>query len=480
MSAPSNGILWTSNQAAQAVDGQARGVWEVSGVSIDTRTMRPGDLFVAIKGPNFDGHDFIADALERGAGAVMASRIPGGLAPDAPFLIVKDTMIGLEKLGVAARGRAKAKVVGVTGSVGKTGTKEALRLVLGRQGRAEATEGNLNNHWGLPLSLARLSPRADFAVMEMGMNHAGELTPLSMMARPDVAIITTVAQAHSEHFESEEAIADAKGEIFAGLAPGGAAILNRDNPHFDRLAQAAKDHGADRIIGFGVDPRSDARLLDVYLEPARSLVVADILGRPLSYRIGTPGRHWVMNALAVLAAVSALGADVVQAAVSLEALRAPAGRGKSSRICLLGGDFQLIDESYNANPASMAASLDVLGRAHPGPGGRRIAVLGDMLELGRDSAERHAQLVRPLEANRIDLVFTAGREMIHLWDALERSMRGGHAANSENLARLVAATVEPGDVVMVKGSAGSRMGAVVRALEGLDAAGAPGRVVNGE
>lgn len=468
MSLTLNGILWTSREAAAATGGLSAIAWEANGVSIDTRTLAPGDLFVALRGPNMDGHRFVAEALAKGAAAAVVERVPEGVHGAAPLLLVSDTTRALSDLAGAARKRSRGRIVAVTGSVGKTGTKEALRFVLGMQGRVSATEGNLNNHWGLPLSLARMPRHSAFAILELGMNHSGELTPLSRLARPHVAVITTVERVHGAHFASVEEIADAKAEIFAGLEENGVAVLNRDNPHFERLDRAARDHGAATVLGFGADPGAQARLLSMVLEPARSLVEAEVLGHRLSYRVGVPGRHWVLNSLAVLAVVGAVGADVDAAAVALEALRAPAGRGQSCRVCIPGGDFQLIDESYNASPASMRAAMAVLGRARPAPGGRRIAVLGDMLELGSDSATLHADLVSVLEETSIDLVFTAGRDMIHLWDALAGPLRGSHASNSQGLAPLVAAAVEPGDVVMVKGSAGSRMGLVVRALKDLD------------
>lgn len=482
MTARNNGILWTSGEAKAATGGTSEGLWEATGVAIDSRKVQPGDLFVALAGPSFDGHDFVADALARGAAAAVVSRVPEKLTPGAPLLVVTDTLRALHDLATAARVRSRARIVAITGSVGKTGTKEALRRVLGLQGRTAATEGNLNNHIGVPLSLARLPRDAAFAVFELGMNHAGELTPLARMVRPHVALITTVERAHSAHFVSVEEIADAKAEILAGLEAGGTAVLNRDNPHFERLAGVARRHGA-RVVSFGQSELAEARVLDVFLEPARSLVVAEVAGQALSFRIGTPGRHWVANCMAVLAVAGALGADLAAAAAALEGLRAPDGRGRSCRVCIDGGDFQLIDDSYNANPASMAAALAVLGQSRPGPGGRRIAILGDMLELGPDSAEHHARLVLPLESARVDLVFTAGREMVHLWDALPRPMRGGHAASSDRLAPLVRSAIEPGDVVVVKGSAGSRMGRVVAALKAMDA-GAERKfgamVVNGE
>ena len=458
--------LWNAIEAAAATRGRITAPWTATGVSIDTRTLAPGDIFVALKGPNFDGHDFCLEALDKGAAALLVDRIPVGLPAKAPILEVPDVMRGLTDLAATARTRSAAKVIGVTGSVGKTGTKEALRLVLSRQGATHATEGNLNNHWGLPLTLARLPRDAAFAVLEMGMNHPGEITPLSVLARPHVAVITTVEAVHSAFFASTEQIADAKAEIFAGMATGGTAVLNRDNPHFERLAGAARAKGL-AVLSFGTAPEADLRAADMILNGERSDVKATIQGRPLDYRLGVPGRHWVVNSLGVLGAVLAAGADVAAAAAALVDLAPPKGRGKRSVVTIEGGSFLLVDESYNASPASVAAALETLSRARPALGGRRIAVLGDMLELGADSAERHAGMLGPIQESGIDLVFTAGKEMGHLWEALPRALCGARAPDSQALAPLVATALRPGDVVMVKGSAGSRMGIVVKALEAL-------------
>ena len=458
--------LWNAIEAAAATRGRITGPWTATGVSIDTRTLAPGDIFVALKGPNFDAHDFCFEALEKGAAALLVDRIPVGLPTKAPILEVPDVMRGLADLATTARARSTAKVIGVTGSVGKTGTKEALRLVLSRQGPTHATEGNLNNHWGLPLTLARLPRDAAFAVLEMGMNHPGEITPLSVLARPHVAVITTVEAVHSAFFASTEQIADAKAEIFAGMAAGGTAVLNRDNPHFERLAAAARAKGL-AVLAFGTAPEADLRAADMILNGERSDVKAMIQGRPIDYRLGVPGRHWVINSLAVLGAVLAAGADVDAAAAALVDLEPPKGRGERSTVIVEGGSFLLVDESYNASPASVTAALETLSRARPALGGRRIAVLGDMLELGANSAERHAGLLGPIQESGIDLVFTAGKEMGHLWEVLPKSLCGARAPDSQALASMVATALRPGDVVMVKGSAGSRMGVVVKALEAL-------------
>ena len=455
--------LWTSQEAAEATGGRAEGAWRAEGVSIDSRSLLPGDLFVALQGPTFDGHAFVAAALAGGAAAALVARRPDGLA-GAPLLLVGDTLGGLQDLGRAARARSHAEIVGVTGSVGKTGVKEALLLVLGRQGATHASVGSFNNQWGVPLSLARTPPTARFGVFEMGMNHAGEIALLTRQVRPHVAVITTVEAVHIENFLSVEAIADAKAEIFSGLEQGGTAVLERDNRHFERLRRLAREAGVGRILSFGRSAEADVRLHAAREDSDGTTVEADVRGVPLIYRVGIAGRHWVTNSLGVLAAVHALGADVAAAAAALADLRPSKGRGLRTSVSLLHGRFELIDDSYNASPASMAASFEVLRRSRPADGGRRIAVLGDMLELGADAPALHAGLARGLVENRIDLVFTAGPLMAHLRAALPAGMRAAHCADSATLAPEVAAAVRPGDVISVKGSAASRMRAVVEAL----------------
>ncbi len=454
--------LWTSAEAAAATAATpSGGMWEAFGVSIDSRTVQPGDLFIALEGPSHDGHDHVAGALAAGAVGALVHRLPAGVPEDAPLLLVKDTMVALQDLGVASRNRSAAHIVAVTGSVGKTGTKEMLRLVLSNQGPTHASVGSFNNHWGVPLSLARMPKGVRFAVFELGMNHAGELTPLTRMVRPHVAAITTVEAVHMEFFASTEAIADAKAEIFAGLETDGIAILPRDNRHYQRLAAAAS--GA-RILSFGSHIDATARLLDCGVDPASTAVFALLDDHPLSYRIGIPGLHWAMNSLAVLLIVKALGGDADAAAHALAGMSAPKGRGERRTVTVTGGTAELIDESYNASPVSMRAAIATLASAKPAKGARRIAVLGDMLELGPSSAALHQGLAETVETWGIDLVFTAGPLMAHLRQALPEQRRGGHADNSEALAPLVKQAVKAGDVVMVKGSAGSRMGRVVQTL----------------
>jgi len=462
-------VLWTAEDAAAATNGQVTRPWTATGVTIDSRKVAPGDLFVAIKGPNFDGHDFVAKALEAGAAAALVSTVPPGVPGDASLLAVEqDTLSALADLGNVARLRTKARVVGVTGSVGKTGTKEALRHVLSAQGRTYATEGSLNNHWGVPLSLARMPADSEFGVFELGMNHAGELGPLSRQVMPDVAVITTVEAAHLEFFDSVEAIADAKAEIFEGMNPNGVAVLNRDNPHFGRLLAAARTQGLSRIWSFGTHEDAEARLVDCSLHATCSAVTAVILGERIQYCLALPGKHWVMNSLAVLLAVKALGADVAAAARALSTIQPVKGRGTRKRIHAAKGTLTLIDESYNASPAAMAATFEVLGKIDPGAGGRRIAVLGDMRELGDRADALHAALAEPLKAAHVDTVYGCGPHMRALFDRLPPAMRGAWAETSAELAPIVTGAAKGGDVVLVKGSLGSRMAVVVEALSALD------------
>jgi UDP-N-acetylmuramoyl-tripeptide--D-alanyl-D-alanine ligase len=461
--------LWTVEAMASSMRAQRTGSLprSVPGISIDTRSIAAGEAFFAIKGDNRDGHDFVAAALQAGAGlAVVAADRRGDFPSDAPLLVVPDVLDGLRELARAARARAQARIVGVTGSVGKTGTKEALRLTLAKDGETHASVASYNNHWGVPLSLARCPAGARYAVFEMGMNHAGEIAPLTRLVRPQVAIITTVEPVHLEFFGSIEAIADAKAEIFLGLEPGGAAVLNRDNSQFARLARSARDAGVGRIVAFGEHARADARLIRCSLQAGGSTVQARILGSDVTYKLGAPGRHLVLNSLAVLAAVSLLGADLALAALALAQLQPASGRGSRVTLEVPGGNALLIDESYNANPASMQAALALLGQADVGARGRRIAVLGDMLELGPGGADLHRRLADAVRDNAVDLVFCCGPLMRALWEALPTSCQGGYAETSAALEPHVLAAVQPGDTVMVKGSLGSRMAPIVKALSG--------------
>jgi UDP-N-acetylmuramoyl-tripeptide--D-alanyl-D-alanine ligase len=460
--------LWTIEAMASAMRARREGSLpdSVRGISIDSRSIAPSEAFFAIKGDSRDGHDFVDAALENGAAlCVVAADRRDQFPKDAPLLVVPDVLEGLRDLARAARARLQAKVIGVTGSVGKTGTKEALRLALAPDGETHASVASYNNHWGVPLSLARCPESARFAIFEMGMNHAGEIEPLTKLVRPHVAIVTTIEPVHLEFFPSLEGIADAKSEIFLGLEPGGAAVINRDNPHYERLRQKAKAAGVGRIVSFGEHADADVRVVKFSLHPECSIVQASVLGTEVTYKLGAPGQHLVWNSLAVLAAVALVNADLALAALALAELKPATGRGVRITLGLPGGTAQLIDESYNANPASMRAALAVLGQASVGPRGRRIAVVGDMLELGADGAKLHRELANAVLANNVDLVFCSGPLMRQLWEALPSERRGGYADTSSALESSVLTAVQPGDTLMVKGSLGSRMGPLVKALE---------------
>ncbi|HZQ12348.1 MAG TPA: UDP-N-acetylmuramoylalanyl-D-glutamyl-2,6-diaminopimelate--D-alanyl-D-alanine ligase [Pseudolabrys sp.] len=459
--------LWTIDAMAAAMRAEKRGALPagIPGLSIDTRSIGKGEAFFAITGDNRDGHDFVDDALKRGAGLAVVARAQAQRFQGAPLLVVDDVLEALRDLARVARARSHAKVIAVTGSVGKTGTKEALRLALAANGDTHASAASYNNHWGVPLSLARCPADAKYAVFEIGMNHAGEITPLTRLARPDIAIVTSIAPVHLEFFGTLDKIADAKAEIFLGIEPGGVAVLNRDNAQYARLEAAAKAAGVARIVSFGEHPKSDARLLRVSLQPESSTAEADILGQPVTYKLGAPGRHIVVNSLAVLAAASLAGADLALAALALGQLAPPVGRGARAILRVPGGRALLIDESYNANPVSMAAAIALLGQAPVGPRGRRIAVLGDMLELGPSGAELHRGLAAPLAAAKVDLVFCSGPLMKALWEALPSNRRGGYADTAAALEPAVVEAIRDGDAVMVKGSLGSKMGPIVKALE---------------
>src|SRR4051794_27951778 len=464
MSAP----LWTSSDMATAMRAVVNGALPnaISGLSIDSRSISAGEAYFAIKGDVHDGHDFVAAALNAGAAlAVVENAQRPKISHDAPLLGGGDVPAGLVDLPPASPARLSAPVIAVTGSVGKTSTKEALRRVLGAQGETHASAASFNNHWGVPLSLARCPGSARFAIFEIGMNHAGEITPLVKMVRPHVAVITTVEPVHLEFFAGIEAIADAKAEIFEGLEPGGAVVLNRDNSQFARLQRRAKKLGISRIVSFGAHKKSDARLIDVSLHAACSAVHADILGHDVTYKLGMPGRHMAMNSLAVLAAASLAGADLALAGLALSQAQPAAGRGVRHVLEVGHGEATLIDESYNANPASMAAALNVLGAASVGPQGRRIAVLGDMLELGPTAAELHRGLIEAVRANHVDLVYCCGPLMRNLWDALSSGKRGGYAESAAALESQVLAAIRGGDAIMVKGSLGSKMKPIVNALQ---------------
>jgi UDP-N-acetylmuramoyl-tripeptide--D-alanyl-D-alanine ligase len=459
--------LWTPQEAAAATGGELRGVDDaaIGGVSIDSRSVAAGDLFFAIKGDRLDGHDYVEAALGAGAAmAVIERRTASRYPADARLLLVDDTLQAMRDLGRAARARSAAKIVAVTGSAGKTGTKEALKQALRPSGTTHASAASFNNHWGVPLSLARMPRDAAYAVFEIGMNHAGEISPLVKMVRPHLAIVTTIEAVHLEYFSGIEAIADAKAEIFDGLEPGGAAILNRDNGQFGRLRRIAEEKNVARIVSFGERADANARLLKLMLLDDSSTLSADILGEEVFLKLGVPGKHIAMNALAVLAAVKLAGADLAEAGLALGRLEAPPGRGRRVPLELPGGEGLLIDESYNANPASMRAAFEVLGRSRTESGGRKIAVLGDMLELGSEGASAHAALAEAARGAGVQLIYCAGPLMRSLWDALPAGLRGGYAEDSKTLEPEVIASLRGGDVIMVKASNGSRMGPVAQSI----------------
>ncbi|QDM16281.1 UDP-N-acetylmuramoylalanyl-D-glutamyl-2,6-diaminopimelate--D-alanyl-D-alanine ligase [Tardiphaga sp. vice304] len=461
-------FLWTCADMTQAMRATVRGALPegITGISIDSRSIAPGEAYFAIKGEVHDGHAFVEAALKNGAGVAVVEAAQRDRFPqDAPLLIVDDVLKGLVDLGIAARARLGGQVIAVTGSVGKTSTKEALRRVFEAQGETHASVASFNNHWGVPLTLARCPATARFAVFEIGMNHAGEIESLVKMVRPHFAIITTVEPVHLEFFSGVTAIADAKAEIFAGLEPGGVAILNRDNVHFAHLQKRADEYGVSRIVSFGSDLSADVRLIDIALHPTCSAVHADILGHDVTYKLGMPGRHMAINSLAVLAAALLMGADLALAALTLSKVEPAVGRGLRYQLALVGGEAVLIDETFNANPASMQAALSVLGAAEVGSKGRRIAVLGDMLELGPEGAELHRGVVDAVNNEQIDLVFCCGPLMRNLWDALSTGRRGGYAEDAAALESQVLAAIRAGDVIMVKGSKGSRMHPIVSALQ---------------
>jgi UDP-N-acetylmuramoyl-tripeptide--D-alanyl-D-alanine ligase len=445
--------LWTKPEAEAATLGQASQTFSANGLSIDTRTLKEGDLFVALKGEHRDGHDFVRVAFDAHAGAALVSHRPDGVT--GPLLTVGHTQRGLEDLGRAARARSHAKILGITGSAGKTTTKEILRLAFNALGRTHASASSHNNHWGVPLSLASLPRDAEYGIFEIGMNHFGEIRNLVSFVRPHVAMITTIAPAHLEFFGNCESIADAKSEIFEGLLPGGAALIPADSPYAERLKARARQAHVSNIVGFGI--AGAAKLLSFTPDGGGMRVKADILGRAVDCLVGAPGAHIAQNVVGALAAVALLEGDVLNAAAALKNFTALKGRGARFE----AGGIAVIDESYNANPASMAAALALLGNIS----GRKIAVLGDMLEMGEGCIAHHAALAQPIAANTVDLVFACGPQMKALWENLPAKIRGAYAETSAALLPKLLAALKPGDAVLVKGSNGARMSVIIDALK---------------
>ncbi len=469
----SSNVIWTSIEVAAATKGVAKGTWSATGVSIDSRATKKGDLFIAIRGDNTDGHLYAAKAIENGAVAVVVDQAIEGIAEDK-ILMVDDTFKAMQDLGSAARARSAAKIIAITGSVGKTGTKEMLGRAFSALGQTHYSEKSLNNHWGVPLSLSRMHAGCDFGIFEMGMNHTHEIEPLTRMVRPHVAIITTIASVHSEHFaDGLDGIARAKAEIFQGMDEHGIAILNRDNVQYDILKSSAQKCGIRKVFSFGKHEDSDARLNNCLVASNGTRISATILGEEYEFTLKDAGEHIALNALSVLLSVKLLGGEVKQAINALKGIEPPAGRGKREYINV--GDpsnpVTLIDESYNASPVAMEAAFKVMALIDPGRGGRRIAILGDMYELGNNAPQIHRDLALPLQAAGVDLVYTCGTLMKNLYDAIPEQNRGAHSEDSPELAQIVPDVLVPGDVVLIKGSRGGgkipRMQVVVEALREL-------------
>jgi UDP-N-acetylmuramoyl-tripeptide--D-alanyl-D-alanine ligase len=460
--------LWTSADLIAAVHGRPLGNLPqgVTGISIDSRAIAPGEAFFAIKGDRVDGHDFASFAVANGASLLVVSegKLPALGRLVTPMIVVQDVLQALVDLGCAARDRTAARIIAVTGSVGKTTTKEMLRQALAPSGSVHASVASFNNHWGVPLTLARMPETTDYGIFEIGMNHANEIRPLVGMVRPHVAMITTIAPAHLGNFRDLEEIAAAKAEIFDGLVPGGHALLNRDNEQFAFLEAAAKAAGVSHVHAFGADPAAEFRLLDYVGEAEGGLLRATIGGQTLEVPMGAPGRHIAENAVAVLGAVHLAGGDVEKAMAGLASMQAEKGRGRRYQLAKDGGWFTVIDESYNANPASMRAAIALLRDARPHDGGRRIAVIGDMLEMGDHSPAVHAGLAEPLEEAGITNVWLGGPDMAALRDALPEATAREYREDADALAVFVVEAVRPGDVLMVKSSKGTGFGRIVSAL----------------
>lgn len=460
--------LWTSNALIDATGGRPLGSLPagIGGISIDTRSLQPGDAFFAIKGDTLDGHDFATAAVKAGASVLIVAegKLPALGRLSAPMIVVPDVLSALERLGAAARERSRARIIAVTGSAGKTSTKEALRHVLSTVGKVHASDKSFNNHWGVPLTLARMPDDCDYAVFEIGMNHPGEIRPLVKLVRPEIAIVTLIAAAHLGHFRDLDEIAEAKAEIFEGVTLDGTVLLNRDDSRFELLAGLARAQGIEHILGFGENEQADVRLLQCSLHAESSDISVIVGGQELAAKIGVPGRHTVQNVLALLGAAYVAGAELGPIAAALADLSAESGRGRRHLLSLPGGEATLIDESYNANPASMRAAIALLDATPVSGGGRRIAVLGDMLELGSYSAKLHSRLADVLRNSRTDLVFLAGPEMKALAGILPSELLADYRGGAEELKPLLLDALRPGDVVVVKSSKGIGFSRLVDAL----------------
>jgi UDP-N-acetylmuramoyl-tripeptide--D-alanyl-D-alanine ligase len=465
-------VLWTGADIALATGGILSDDFECGGVSIDTRTLAAGDVYIALKGDALDGHAYVGEAFRRGAVAAIVEKsfmpsVTG--AAGGKYVYVEDILAALQDLGMAARTRTTAKIIAVTGSAGKTGTKEMLAVIFGALGKTHASKKSYNNHWGVPLSLACMPLETKFGIFEMGMNHAGELAGLTKLVRPDVAMITTIEPVHLEFFKNTEAIADAKAEVFGSMDEQGIVVLPFDNQHFMRLKALAEKQGVRKIFSFGEDDQADSVLLDCALHADSSKVSATVLGEKVKYKLNISGKHIAMNSLGALTVVKAMAENLN---IAIEALRLAvpvAGRGNRLGITIAEDmpPVIIIDESYNANPAAMLAAFEVFAMVEPVAGGRRIAVLGDMLELGKEGPRLHAELANPLLKAKTDLVFCCGLQMDAMYQLLPEDWRGGQAKDSQALALLVTAAVRAGDVILIKGSLGSRMAYVVQALQNM-------------
>jgi len=461
-------LLWTSEALVAAVSGRPVGKMPegVSGISIDSRSLKPGDAFFAIKGDKLDGHDFATAAIKAGAGVLVVAegRLPALGRLNVPMIVVQDVLAALQKAGIAARARSRARIIAVTGSAGKTTTKDMLREVLSAAGTVHAADRSFNNHWGVPLTLARMPADCDYAVFEIGMNHAGEIRPLSQYVRPHIAIVTMIAAAHLGNFDSLEGIATAKAEIFEGVEKGGHALINRDDKRWRQLEKAARATGVEHVWGFGQNGRATFRLIEWQQGAEDSTVKVRLAGEEHTARIGLPGRHIVQNALAVMGAAYLAGADMDKIMLALSGVRAGEGRGRRHRLAHPKGAFTLIDESYNANPASMKAAFDLLDSTPVAEGGRRIAVLGDMLELGKHSQKLHAELGELVAGSKIELVLLAGEEMRALAKSAPEGVEVRHFDAMADLEQAVVKSVGPGDAVMIKSSNGLGFSRLVGAM----------------
>jgi len=458
--------LWNDTNAAQATGGEARGHWHASRVEIDSRRVQLGDLYIAIKGERVDGHDYVADALARGAVAALVSHVPEGLPRTASLLIVKDTLVALADMARFSRARSKAKIVGVTGSVGKTSTKDMLKIALSIHGKTYATTGNFNNHIGTPLNLVNLPPDAAFGVFEMGMNHAGEIRHLVEMVRPHVAVITNVEAVHLEFFKDTTAIADAKAEIFEHMADGGVAIVNADNQFCDYLLEKAKANRIPLRVTFGEKHGANMKLESYEPNQNGAEVVASSLGQTISFAIGATGKHFAKTALAALAVAQALQLPLPKTAAALADFTETEGRGKVLPLTVNGGKAWLIDDAYNASPASMKAAIAKADEVWQmrGKKGRKVAVLGNMLELGESGPQLHAELSEALVLHQFHQVFTAGVLMQHLHNAIPKDMQASHMQEAKQLLPLLQKALLPDDILLIKGSHGSKMYELAAAL----------------